>query len=215
MKVIKSAAIKNNGRGCQSIWPKSIEKEQTMGILKRLARLCKADLHGVMDQLEDKCLMLKQYLREMEAGLKHKETRLEQVRRSCCQIQRDMDQRRQEFQKLEQDLELAVRNEKDEIARLLIRRRRTLEGSSEQLQVQMETLTEEKGKIAQTLERQRLQYDQLKIKTAAYCYQAEQRRFEEPLAMADAALARHTPTDEEIELELIQRKEALRQGGAP
>ena len=32
-----------------------------MGIMTRIMRLCKADLHGVMDQLEDKELLLKQY----------------------------------------------------------------------------------------------------------------------------------------------------------
>ena len=44
-----------------------------MGIMTRMLRLCKADVHGVMDQLEDKGLLLKQYLREMETSLGHKE----------------------------------------------------------------------------------------------------------------------------------------------
>ena len=45
-----------------------------MGIMSRMLRLWKADLHGVMDQLEDKALVLKQYLREMEVSLKQKQT---------------------------------------------------------------------------------------------------------------------------------------------
>jgi len=186
-----------------------------MGVFSRIFRLCKADLHGVMDQLEDKSLLLKQYLREMEESLKIKEARMEQIERSCRQIQRDLNQRNQESEKLEQDLDLAVRKEKDEIARMLIRKRRTLQGGCEQLQRQLETLTEEKGKINETLAQQRLQYDQLKVKTAAFCRQAEQRQFEEPMAVMDAGFAWQTPSDEEIELELLQRKEALRPGGAP
>jgi len=167
-----------------------------------------------MDQLEDKSLVLKQYLREMEESLKYKEARLEQINGSCRQIQRDLVQRNNEGQKLEQDLDLAVRKEKDEIARMLIRKRRTLEGGCEQLQHQLEVLMEEKGKIAETLEQQRLQYDQLKVKAAAFCRQAEQRRFEEPPAGMDAAFSWPTPSEEEIELELLQRKEKVRQGGA-
>jgi len=185
-----------------------------MGVFSRVFRLCKADLHGVMDQLEDKGLLLKQYLREMEESLKNKEARLEQIARSCGRIQRDLGQRHQQVQKLEQDLDLAVRKEKDEIARMLIRKRRALQGGCEQLQCQLEILTEEKAKLGQTLERQRLQYDELKIKAAVYCRQAEQRQFEEPAAAVDASFAWQAPSEEEIELELLQRKDALRQGGA-
>jgi phage shock protein A len=186
-----------------------------MGVFSRMFRLCKADLHGVMDQLEDKSLLLKQYLREMQESLKFKEARLEQINGSCRQFQRDLDQRNNESQKLEQDLDLAVRKEKDEIARMLIRKRRTLQGGCEQLQQQLETLMEEKVKIAETLEQQRLQYDQLKVKAAAFCRNAEQHRLEEPMAGMDAAFSWQTPSEEEIELELLQRKEAVRQGGAP
>lgn len=40
-----------------------------MGVLSRVVRLCKADLHGVMDQMEDKDPLLRQHLREMEAAM--------------------------------------------------------------------------------------------------------------------------------------------------
>ncbi len=185
-----------------------------MGVFSRIFRLCKADLHGVMDQLEDKSLLLKQYLREMEENLKHKEDRLEQIEGNCRQIRRELVQREQESRKLEQDLELAVRKDKDEIARMLIRKRRTLDGGSGQLQRQLEMLMEEKSRIDETLQQQRLQYDELKIKTAAFCRQAEQKQYEAPDANLGAAFAWQAPSDEEIELELLQRKEAARQGGA-
>ena len=76
-----------------------------MGIMTRMLRLCKADVHGVMDQLEDKGLLLKQYLREMETSLGHKgaagRTRLTQrIGRLTGQIARHG----QEMDKLERDL---------------------------------------------------------------------------------------------------------------
>jgi len=40
-----------------------------MGIMTRFTRIFKADIHGVMDQIENKELILKQGLREMEASL--------------------------------------------------------------------------------------------------------------------------------------------------
>jgi phage shock protein A len=185
-----------------------------MSVFSRVFRLCKADLHGVMDQLEDRGLLLKQCLREMEESLKHKEARLDQITRGCEQIQSALARHNQEALKLEQDLDLAVRREKDDIARMLIRQRRTLQGGCGQLQRQLEVLTEERRQVAGTLEQQRLQYDQLKVKAAAFCRQAERRRFEDPVETLDSAFAWQTPSEEEIELELLQRKEAARQGGA-
>lgn len=187
-----------------------------MGVFSRLFRLCKADLHGVMDQMEDKSLLLKQYLREMEESLKRKENQLEGISRSCLGIQRDLEQRGDEAQKLARDLDLALGKEKDDIARMLIRKRRTLQSGSEQLQRQLEIMAQDRDRLAQMLSRQRLQYDQLKVKAAAFCQHAEQRRWEEHASPMQGDYTDYTwavPTEDEIELELLQRKEALGKGG--
>lgn len=186
-----------------------------MGVLSRILRLFKADLHGVMDQLEDKGLLLKQYLREMEDDLKQKAARLEQVTDTCRGIEKDLALRAQEIGKIENDLDLAVGREKDEIARMLIRKRRTLQGSCEHLQRQLDTMIEEKDKIARVLEEQQLEYERFKVEATAYCRQAGQHPQQGTGAHPDAFTAWQTPSEEEVELELLQRKEALRQGGAP
>lgn len=186
-----------------------------MTILSRMFRLCKADVHGVMDQLEDKNLLLKQYLREMEESLKSKEDRLAQMQRSYQHVQRDLAGRNDEVKKLESDLDLAVRKEKDDIARMLIRKRRSLQAGCEQLALQLDQLNEEKESLSEILARQKLQFDQCKIKAAAFCGPSGQHLFEEAEGIVSGTGSTwKTPTDEEIELELIQRKEALEKGGA-
>ena len=185
-----------------------------MGVFSRIFRLCKADLHGVMDQLEDKSLLLKQYLREMEESLKVKEARMDQIDLSSRQIKQDLALREQEIRKFDQDLDLAVRKDKDEIARMIIRKRRTLQGGSARLQHQLEQLTEEKSRAGAILDQQRLQYDQLKVKASVFCRQAEQSRFEDAFETMEAGFAWQPPSEEEIELELLQCKDKIRQGGA-
>jgi phage shock protein A len=185
-----------------------------MGVFSRVFRLCKADLHGVMDQLEDKELLLKQCLREMEESLKDKHARLDGIMRACERIQRALARHNEESVKLEQDLDLAVGKEKDEIARMLIRKRRTLQAGCAQLRRRLETLAEERDQVAGTLDNQRLQYDQLKAQAAAFCRRDEQRRFEEPLEALNGDSVWPAPSEEEIELELLQRKEAARKEGA-
>jgi hypothetical protein len=80
-----------------------------------------------MDQIEEKGLLLKQYLREMESALKEKQARQSQLHQSCRQIQRDLRRQNLKRAKLEKDLELAVRKDRDDIARMLIRKRRMLQ----------------------------------------------------------------------------------------
>lgn len=185
-----------------------------MAILSRMMRLFKADVHGVMDQLEDKGLLLKQYLREMEASLEDKEGRLNRIEQAVRQTDSDLVQREEEVQKLENDLNLAVRKERDDIARMLIRKRRSLQGSCEQLKHQAEALIQEKNRLSETLARQRLQYDQLKVKVTAFRQQARPEGFKDVTAAEGLSQTWRAPTEEEIELELLQRKEALQEGGA-
>jgi phage shock protein A len=185
-----------------------------MAILSRMLRLFKADVHGVMDQLEDKGLLLKQYLREMEASLEDKQGRLNRTLQSIRQAESDYDQRKKDVQKLEEDLDLAVRKERDDIARMLIRKRRSLQGSCEQIKQQIEVLTQENSRLSETVARQRLQYDQLKVKMATIRQQAQSAGYEGVIVAEASSQTWRTPTEEEIELELLQRKEALQEGGA-
>ncbi len=184
-----------------------------MGILTRMLTLWKADLHGVMDQIEDKPLLLKQYLREMEADLQRKAARLEWLARTGVQLQRDVDARERESVKLEEDLDLALRKEKDDIARMLIRKGNAQRSAREALRRQIQSVEEERRQLAETVARQRLQYDQLKIKAATAGRQADQSGREQTGSACPAEPAWAPPGEEEIELELIRRKEALRKGG--
>jgi phage shock protein A len=190
-----------------------------MAILSRMMRLFKADVHGVMDQLEDKELLLKQYLREMEASLEDKAGRLNRIGQAIRQTDSDLAQREAEVQKLGGDLDLALRKEKDDIARMLIRKRRSLDGSCDQLKHQIEALTQEKDHLSETLARQRLHYDGLKLKVTAFRQQARAAGYDDAIAFDDTIAPEGSPqpwgapTEEEIELELLQRKEALQEGG--
>ena len=63
-----------------------------MAILTRIFRLFKADIHGVMDHIEDQGLLLKQHLRDMEESLVQKEAKIKQM----CFAR---DQARQDYEK--------------------------------------------------------------------------------------------------------------------
>jgi phage shock protein A len=184
-----------------------------MGIFTRMLRLWKADMHGVMDQLEDKGLLLKQYLREMEGSLQQKEARCEALTQGCRKIQRDITLRGEEIEKFNKDIDLAVVKSKDDMARMLIRKRQSLQASCAHLQQQLELVTEQQRSLSEVLEHQRMQYDQLKLKSEAFFRQEQTRQYEDHLAGFNGLTGFQTPTEDEVELELLQRKEAIVRGG--
>jgi phage shock protein A len=176
-------------------------------------RLFKADLHGVMDQMEDKGLLLKQYLREMESTLQQKQARQSQLSQTCRQLQRELSQQHQEEERLETETALAIRKDKDDIAKILIRKRRTLQACCKGMTRRLEILEEEGMHLARMVDQQQLQYQELKVRAAEYCHRVDRNPFEEAAEiMAESGFSAPL-TEEEIELELLQRKEALKQGG--
>lgn len=184
-----------------------------MAILTRVIRLFKADFHGVMDQLEDKELLLKQYLREMEASLQEKEHQLNQIFKRGETIRRDLELRDEEIDGLEKDLVLSLRKKKDDIAKLLVRKQLGQKALCDQLRQQLRSLEEDQERRGRLLGEQRLQYDRLKVKAAAFYSREQQHVYDAAHTIWGNTGACPVADEKEIELELLRRKEALQPGG--
>ncbi|MFW5855329.1 MAG: PspA/IM30 family protein [Thermodesulfobacteriota bacterium] len=94
-----------------------------MGVMTRLVRLIKADVHGVMDQMEDRGLLLNQYLRDMEEALAQKEEDLRHRKAVRERTRTEREDCAEAVAKLESDLDSAVEKGRDDIARFLIKKR--------------------------------------------------------------------------------------------
>ena len=182
-----------------------------MGIANRIVKIFKADIHGVMDQLEDPGLLLKQYLREMEEALNHKETELAGKIALRNRARKDHDKYHQQYQTLDNDLTAALQRGKDNLARMLIRKTKPLGNLCDELADHVAALDEETTQFKAHLSEQRLQYDQLKIRSAEYFHRTELQVREKDI---EGIIPNNIPGDlseEEIELALLKRKEALSQ----
>ena len=180
-----------------------------MAIIGRIVKIFKADIHGFMDRLEDRRLLLKQHLRDMEEVLHRKEAALKKMTADHNQKQKELADYRQQWEALDHDLTTALRKNKDEIARMLIRKMKPLENMSEELTRHLDTLNEEMIEFKNHLKQQRLRYEQLKYRTAEYLRRTKMQQFEKDVIVTVSADGYETPTDEEIELELLKRKEVL------
>ncbi|UCG06827.1 MAG: PspA/IM30 family protein [Desulfobacterales bacterium] len=180
-----------------------------MGLITRCVRIFKADIHGVMDQLEDKGLLLKQYLRDMEEALERKEARLKKMNLSRNQALRECEKYNHDIEKLEQDLEVAIKRNKDEIARLLIKKIKPLTRLRDDIESHIGSLDQEIAQFDECVNQQRVQYEQLKHRATEYFRHAEQKEWEKTFSAFIPGRNAQELTEEELELELIQRKEAL------
>jgi phage shock protein A len=180
-----------------------------MGIITRFVRIFKADIHGVMDQLEDKGLLLKQYLRDMEEALSQKETCLRKVNAARTQAQQESENYRRELEKLEADLTVALKKDKDDIARLLIKKIIPLTKLRDGVRHHIDNLDREISEIRDGIDQQRIQYEHLKHRSMQYFHKAEQAAREKAGTFFNPGDISEDMSNEEIELELLQRKESL------
>jgi phage shock protein A len=184
-----------------------------MAILTRIFRLLEADIHGVMDHIEDQGLLLKQHLRDMEESLVQKEAKLKHTCFARDQAQQDYEKGIKESNNLEQDLEVAIRKDRDDIARTLIKKLKPLAQIQAERCSHIDRLNHEIKQFKENIELQRLQYEQLRQQAINYFHRMEKQNEDLGWRAMQAEFGVNDLSDEEIELELLQRKEALK-GGA-
>ncbi len=184
-----------------------------MAILTRIFRLFKADIHGVMDQIEDQGLLLKQHLRDMEEALIQKEAKLKQMCFAKDQARQDYEKGKNESNNLEQDLGVAIRKDRDDIARMLIKKLKPLAHIQSERCSHIDRLNHEIEQFREDIELQRLQFEQLRQHAANFFHRTEKQNEDHGWPAMQAGYGVYDFSDEEVELELLQRKEALK-GGA-
>ncbi len=183
-----------------------------MGILTRIVRICKADIHGVMDHIEDQGLLLKQHLRDMEKALAEKEAGLKDMMASRRLAQQEHDKYTRESEKIEQDLTASIEKDRDDIARMLIRKLKPLAGHKDEIGRHIKVLDQDIAHLKDFVEKQRLQYDQLQLKSKEFFHKTEQQAWDENLSSIIPKNNSQDLSPEEVELELLQRKETIKGG---
>jgi phage shock protein A len=166
-----------------------------------------------MDGLEDKELVLKQHLRDMEEEVNRKEAKLSQLIASRDHAQREYEKVTRESEKIDQDIAVAIEKEKDDIARVLIKKLKPIANHRDELGHHMEKLGQEITQFGKSVEEQRLQHEQLKLRCTEYLRSMERKQWEKTVSTIVPHSVSPEPSEEEVELELLQRKDSIK-GGA-
>ena len=175
-------------------------------LLGRFATLLKADAHGVLESLEERSLLLKQYVREAEIELNQKRARLEALRQEEQRLREEVGRRDEEVRALDEDVRLALRGEKDDLARFAIRRLLPRRSAVTALRAALEERVRQAGALAERLQDQEAQFEALRTRVRAELARGAE-AVDLPGWMAEPVVA-----DEEVELELMRRRRATEGG---
>ena len=179
-----------------------------MRLMTRIINIFKADVHGVMDRLEDQGLLLKQHLREMEGVLESNKAILRRKIAILNQVQRDYDKSKRQCDELERDLAFAVQNGKDDIARRLIKKRKPLINLLTELGRHTKALDAEILENQEYLDQQKLRYKQLKHRSREYFHKAHL-NLGKNISELMPEYVDDSMTEMETELELLKHKKEL------
>ena len=182
-----------------------------MPLINRVARLFKADFNAVLDRIEEPGEVLKQAIRDMEEELAGAERRMQ----LCAQDQEALGQRRRELQsKLEEidsELDLCFANDKQDLARSLVRRKleggRLLKRLGDRFEATAKSLAEERRRF----DEKRATLEGLRQKAEVFAEREASTSGRESALDIAAWTARDlSVSDEEIDVAFLREQQARR-----
>lgn len=139
-----------------------------MALMRRLARLFRADFHAVLDRVEEPDTLLRQSLREMEEALAadgHRRTLLEQELERLGERDKELQQT---LAGIAEELDLCFGADNEALARPLIRRRIETERLQRRLQLHRDKIAKERDTLTRQLAERHGRLQDLRQKAALY-----------------------------------------------
>lgn len=196
-----------------------------MAILERMKRLFRADVHAILDAVEEPEAVLKQAVREMEEALDSKQASLARNERVLSALRNQETDLTQECEAAERDLQLTLEQGTEELGHKMIGRKLVCGKRLSLLRHRITTLEEACRLAAQEVDSQKAQLDSILERAKAFVQvTSEESAFSVAESVLDSreiwlrggpAYRNIQVTDEEIELEWIRLRQAEKGGVEP
>ena len=135
-----------------------------MAIITRLTRLFRADMHAVLDRIEEPQQLLQQAIREMEEALLQQQQQLKLLQHERRQLQRRLQGVEQGLVQSAEELDICFQSQKEELARSIIKRRLETQRLGKLLAQKEETLAEQVAHLEPRIEQQRAELEGMRQK---------------------------------------------------
>lgn len=133
-----------------------------MALLTRLSRLLQADLHAMLDQIEEPDVLLKQSIREMEVIIAEDEQHILGLNKQLQQLRQGETECRQTLEAIEQQLDICFSEQQHELARSQIKRKLEIQQRLKRLSTDQTGLQDEISTFKTELERKRIDFESMR-----------------------------------------------------
>ena len=175
-----------------------------MALMNRIGRLFRADMHAVLDQIEEPEQLLRQAIRDMEEELQKSVAALKSRERDQAALGRTRAEIEARLDELEGELDLSFEAGNDKLAKAMVRRKLEAQQSLRQIESAYEAAAADLIAEQAEIETNRATLDGLREKAAVFAHStsavAEQRKRRD----ADCSV-----TDDDVEVQFL-REQALR-----
>ena len=174
-----------------------------MALINRVSRLVTADLHAVLDRIEEPDVLLSQAIREMEEDLAKSEQRLRWLEHESENLASRGKELEQSLAEIGDQLDICFDSNEDELARSLIRRQLESERLLKQLAAKVSANEKERESQQAVLDDNRRRLEHMRQKAEVL---GEQRADESQ--GVDPWLSRgSTVGDDEVEVAFLREKQ--------
>lgn len=177
-----------------------------MKIVDRFCLLVRADAHGIMDQLEERALLIKQHLRDAELALEQKRACIEALDETQRRLAAEAEQCRRAIAEFDRDIALALAQDEEKLARFTIRQLIPERTRLHEVETRSSDLAASREREGDALREQEAAFDALRVRARS--------RLAELSREAEAPCPTAPPVaDEDVELELLRRRNAAPDAG--
>lgn len=182
-----------------------------MALLTRLIRLLKADVHGLLDSLEEPEDVVKQTIRDMEEALAHKAHALAELRTALERLMAEDTAVARARQDLEQHIELCFQAGNPTLARNFLRKKLEAERHARQVTLALDATRTQHAVLEQTIAEQRQQL--AAVVQQLNLHRATRQHRETSAGAAPPWYGNAGITDDEVEVAFLE--EQRRRTGTP
>jgi phage shock protein A len=140
-----------------------------MALITRISRLFQADLHAVLDRIEEPAVLLRQAVREMEDALAHDDQRMKLIVHEHGQLAARQRELEHSLGNIEEELDICFSSGKEDLARALIKRRLENQRLDELLSRKRHTLEESRAELGKRIRENRTHLESLQQKAELLC----------------------------------------------
>lgn len=176
-----------------------------MALMARISRLLRADLHAVLDRLEEPASLLRQSIRDMEDALAEQADLVAKLGESRDTLRRRLRDIEAARDGIDTELDLCFEHGDDALARKLVRRKLETAKHAAELRARLDDIEDRHSEAEARLESQRTEFGHLRQKADCLAEPATAHH-------AEPHHARFAVADDEVEVALLREQQRR---GAP